>query len=257
MKVRAPLAWPVAAALVCAACSGDDDAASGTAAASTAAVAQTTSPTSDTSTGSAPTTIESTTTAAPTTEAPTTTATPTTRAPTTTAPLEPTYTGIVWESAVDPARVNASGPAPTFEADGVTTTIQLLLWVPAFAPTELGRSCRERAQSQQDFEGGQLADRCLTVQGSFDVAPDVPTDENSPDASLAAGSLITLEGRQIDSVFASSAFPGTVDNGFVEQFPGGVPGSTLKFRTGSNLVGHTTHTYEVPPTEAFMPVFFE
>jgi hypothetical protein len=61
----------------------------------------------------------------------------------------------------------------------------------------------------------------------------------------------------VDSIFGESAFPGTVENRLVITFEFGVPGSTLKFQTGSNEVGWTTHTYEVPPEEFFQPVYFD
>ena len=64
----------------------------------------------------------------------------------------------------------------------------------------------------------------------------------------------TPDGHQISSIWTTSGFPGTVDNGLDVFFPGGVPGSTLKFESGSNLVGWTTHTYEVQAAETMLPL---
>lgn len=195
------------------------------------------------------------------TEAPAITAAPTTEAsattsPPTTAPAPEPSEGLVWASAAGDDRINTDTPQPTFEADGVTSRIESVLWVESGGTSDVQRACREEADLEQEFGGGELATECLIAQWTFDVSADFRTDEFSVDGGLSARSLVTPEGKQIDSFVAASGFPGTVDNRLVVTFAGGVPGSTLRFDTGSNLVGFTTHVYEVPPAEEFLPVFF-
>lgn len=197
----------------------------------------------------APTT-EPSTTAEPTTttEAPTTTAAPTT---TTTPPA--TGQGIVWRSDIDSARVNNTDPAPTFEADGITATIDMVLAVEPDAPTDSGSDCRAALDYQPIQDGPE---QCLYVQWRFDVAADLQVDEYSEEGLLSGGALITPGGKQLNSGSGASGFPGTKDNVFAYTFAYGSPGSTLKFTTGNNTMVYTTHTYVVPPAESFQPVTF-
>jgi hypothetical protein len=190
------------------------------------------------------------------TEAPATTAAPTTAAltttsPPTTAPAAKPSEGLIWASAASDERINTDMPQPMYEADAIMSRIESLLWVQSGGANDVERACREEAEFEQNFAGGELATECLIVQWVFDVASGFQVDEFSVEGGLNARALVTPEGKQIDSFFAGSGFPGTVDNRLVVSFAGGVPGSILRFDTGSNFVGFTTHVYEVPPAEEF------
>jgi hypothetical protein len=191
--------------------------------------------------------------AAPPTTVPPTTVPPTSAAPTTAPAAEPIegVTGLVWASAVSDDRINTDTPQPTYEADGITSRIESVFWVESGRTNDLQQECREDANSEQELAGGELATECLTVQWAFDVPADFPTEDFSGVGGLV---LVTPEGKQIDSIFGANGSPGTVDNRLVVTFPGGVPGSTLRFDTGSNLNGWDTHVYEVPSAELFRPL---
>ncbi len=182
----------------------------------------------------------------------------TTSAPTTAPAPEPTagVTGLVWASAVSDDRINTDTPQPTFEANGITSRVESMFWVESGGRDGLQSECDEAADFEQEFVGGELATECLMVQWAFDVSPDFRTDENSEQSGRLRGpSLLTPEGRQLDEPLGEQGSPGTAENRLRVRFVGGVSGSTLRFETGSNLVGWTTHVYEVPPAEEFLPVF--
>jgi hypothetical protein len=185
-----------------------------------------------------------------------TTAAPTTTSPPTTAPASEPSEGLVWASAASDDRINTDTPQPTFEADGITSQIESVLSVKSGGANDVQQACREEADLEQEFTGGELATECLIVQWAFDISADFRTDEFSVDGGLSARVLVNPQGNQINSFFAASGLPGTVNNRLVVTFAGGVPGSTLRFDTGSNFVGFTTHVYEVPPGEEFLPVLF-
>jgi hypothetical protein len=185
------------------------------------------------------TSTANTTTTEPTTSSPATTTT------TTAAPGE-TGRGLVWESVVDPGRVNTSELRPTFEADGVTSLIDMVVVVPSGSTTELQRWCAHAVIDEQEFDGGEMAQQCVLLQLRFDVAPEFRVDENSPDATVGSASLVSVDGRQVDSISVDRAFGGSVGNRHVVMLPFGGEGATIRWISGSNLVGFTTHTYVVP-----------
>lgn len=251
MKRTIPLL--AAVALTVAACSSSDEAATDDAA--TEEPAESTSPTDDPDTTDATSTTEAsettepvatTTEAPPTTDASTTTTEPpatttsTTTAPTTTTLPVSSGRGLVWASAVDDSRINSTD-LPTFSADGIDSSLDIVAVFDASAPTDQGRDCQEEI----DFQGSD-ADSCLYVQVRFDVSDDFRTDGNSAEGSAIIDAVVSADGQQQDGGFISSGFPGTVGNLLSEFFPGAAEGSTVRFSTGSNLVGYTIHTYEVP-----------
>lgn len=236
------LAGVIAVAVITmAACSGDDDAEEATA--STDADAATTA--AATTAGPATTaTPATTTTAAATTTSTTTTTTP----PTTTAP-EPGNVGVVWHSVVNLERVNQPADTqPTFTADGVTSRIDMFLMMDADTDGDAGDACRDAIDRTPAGDDEQ----CLLVQWSFDVAADFPGEE----ALLSARQLLNPDGRQIDSAVAAVGVPGANGVGLTELYAGGEAGSTLRFDTGGNEVGFTTHVVDVPPRDAFQPIGF-
>ena len=243
------------------ACSSDSESASTTAAAETteateATVAETDAPTTEATTAEtdppetdAPTT-EAETTDAPTTEAPTTTE----EATTTTAAVD-FGVGLVWESAVDPSRVNAPTESrPFYEADGIATQIDIV------APTtaDANSDCADAARDLARYEGGEVATQCLLIQWRFDVSADLDT-EYSGSAQFSTEDIVTAEGVQIPGSGSAflDAFPGTVDNVLGVFFPHGGPGSTVRWRTMDGAGRSTTHTYIVPPLADLPPLTFD
>jgi hypothetical protein len=228
---------PLIAAVLCllAACSGSDASPALTTVAVTTTAAPTTTESVTTTTAATTTTTTEQTTTTTTIESTTTTATP-----------QAKVQAIVWESAVDPARVNRTDPMPTFEADGATARLQLLLYGP-------GNVLDCDAITASTVPGAVLTDGCLVVQLALDVAADFRVTDNAPEASISLDALITPDGVQVSSIFVESGYPGTVGTVLTIAVLGGTPGSTLKIQTGSNEVGYTTHTFVVPPLEEFLP----
>jgi hypothetical protein len=242
--------------IVAAACGDDDDAAETTLPVVTAIPPtespRTVAPTTVAPTTEAPGTTESPpTTAAPSTEEPTTTEAPTTiAAPTTTEAPASGNVGVVWASQVDPARVNAQGQ-PVFEALGVTARVEQVLYVSAEGTAESSQACRDEIQYSETAPPG--TDHCMIVQWSFDVSAEL-TDE----ASLTAGSMLTPDGLQIDSYASESGLPGAKNRVVVAAYPGGTPGSTVRFdlSTGEPNYESETQTFQIPPKRQMQPIDF-
>jgi hypothetical protein len=112
-------------------------------------------------------TTEETTTSIATTDVPTTTvsvttttdATTTTVVATTTTEPDPQPTegvrGIVWASAVSDDRINADPPAPTFEVDGIVSTIESVLHVQAGNGNDLNGSAKIKPSSARSLTEAQ------------------------------------------------------------------------------------------------------
>jgi hypothetical protein len=151
----------------------------------------------------------------------------------------PDYEGIIY----------ASGTEPTYTADGITSRVAAVIVVDLSDP-EINGAVADCA-FQVDYaaeQGRPRATRCLVVQWSFDVAADFRVDEFSPEGGLSPGPFVGADGIQHDQAIVNTGLPGTVDNLISAAYPltaGGTAG-TLRFDTGSNLVGYTTHTFDVP-----------
>jgi hypothetical protein len=165
--------------------------------------------------------------------------TTTTERPTTTTVPVPDYQGLVF----------GPGTEPTFTAEGITARITRLFVVDVTDP-EIGGLVDDCAwYIGYDVEqGGPPANSCLAVEWSFDVASDFRVDANSPDGSLTPGAFVAADGIQHDAGVITSGLPGTVNNriNYVYPLTAGDTAATLHFDTGSNLVGWTTHTFQVP-----------
>jgi hypothetical protein len=179
-----------------------------------------------------------------------------TEVPVSTVPGVDGLRGLVWESAVDPGRVNTDSEQPVFEANGITARIQMILEVDAEATNNTSRDCAREISLTTGGGGAARPTQCLYVQWAFDVPIDFPTSEFSDEGALIPDSVVNPDGIQVNAFGATYAFPGTRDNIANGFFVGGLPGSTLRFDTGSNDVGFTTHVYQVPPGDAFLPVNF-
>ena len=136
------------------------------------------------------------------------------------------------------------GQMPTFAADGVTARINLITYFDTTAPeAELVDECR----FEIEFERAATT-QCLYVQWEFDVAADFPVDEYSPDGGLSSDDYIGPDGIAHSSAFAASGYPGTVKNHLGIVYAVTAPGGSVRFQTGSNLVGWTVHEFPIPDT---------
>ena len=143
--------------------------------------------------------------------------------------------GLVWESAVDPDRVNTDVPRPSWEADGVTAELDMVIVAPGSDPACVAVNARE----------GTSAPVCLIVQVRVDVG-EVDVDDDHPQATAAIDAVITYDRDQLDSAVVVTGYPGTRDRTITDAFPGAASGSTVKIRTGTEASGWTVHDYVVP-----------
>lgn len=184
-------------------------------------------------------------------DAPTTTPVAPTTLPTTTEAASTTtvkpslVSAVVWQSAVDASRVNQPDPIPTQSVNGVTVRLQLAMYGPLKGAGKFSSDCAEEYEAE-------LSTDCLLVQLSMDVASDFRVDGNSPEASMGVDAAITPEGKQIESIWVATGYPGTRDVGLVVMMPGATPGSMVKVSVGSNLVGYEILTFVLP--SQFLPV---
>ena len=158
--------------------------------------------------------------------------------------------GMVWASQVDPGRINQPVDSqPTFDGgDGITVRIENLLYVDTTLPGDLADECADEIR----LFGTASDTRCLYVQWSFDV----PADYEGDAAGLTPGPLLTPAGRQIDRAFVTEGVPGAKNVVMSTYYPGGEPGSTLRWEIGSNEREWKDLQYEVPDVSSFMPINF-
>lgn len=175
------------------------------------------------------------TTASPTSATPTTATVPASTA----APLPPR--AAVWESAVDPGRINISANHPIGAADGIASGIDMVAVTPADADTALGRACIAVAE-----DTGVDAAQCLVVQFRFDVAAGFATDASAPRAELTRIRAVGADGVAVTSGYGKWALAGTADNNLTILLPGLGEGATVYWSTGSTLVGYTEFSGVVP-----------
>lgn len=253
MKRLAGIAMAVA---LLGACGSDSDEAADT----TSAAAETTDATTGATTEAAETTEAATADTDPpeTTEAPATTDAPeTTDAPATTEE-ETTTTeeqtdgdvGVVWNSGVDPSRINTTEGQPVESALGITSSIDMLILL-----TTENDLCDEVIEAD---ESPEKATQCLLVQFRFDVGPDIGT-QYTDTAALTAEDAVTAEGRQVKSGGFPylDAYADTVGNTVVAVYPFAGPGSTLRWTVNDGSYDTETFVYTAPPAEAFLPLTFE
>lgn len=159
--------------------------------------------------------------------------------------------GLVWASQVDPARVNQKhGSQPEFDGgDGIKVRIENVIYVDKSLPGQLSEQCLDQLQLQ----GAADETHCLTVQWSFDV----PSDYRADDAGLTPGPLLTPNGRQIEQGLMNTGVPGAKNVVMVASYPGGVPGSTLRFNVGSNERRWKTLKFKVPGAKRFIALTFD
>lgn len=161
------------------------------------------------------------------------------------------HVGMVWASQVDPARVNQpSGSQPMFDGgDGIAVRIENVILVDSTLTGDLADNCSHEIS----LSGESSETQCLYVQWSFDV----PDDYGADHAGLAPGALLTPEGRQINNYTVNDGVPGAKNVYMYAFYPGGKPGSTLRWTVGSNEQEWTTLKFDIPGTESFVPINFD
>lgn len=196
------------------------------------------------------TTVRMATTTTTSTVAPSTTTTteprPTTTVPRTTTTAQPRYEGIVFK--------DTPGSEPAFAADGVTARVDAAIVVETGDPEpERGAgivdSCVQEVDTFLELNPAVTArpSSCLVIQWSFDVDPGFRVDQDSPEAGLSPGKYLGADGIEVDQAIIETGLPGSQQNIIFAAYPltAGL-GGTLRFMTGSNLVGYTTHSWQVP-----------
>ena len=131
-----------------------------------------------------------------------------------------------------------------FDADGINSRVDAIVLVDPTAAGDLSLGCKDEIDFRVEYMGEEPASQCIYVSWSFDVAAEFQDEEGS----LSPGSLLTPEGLQIDQATVTSGLPGAQNRTIEAFYAGGTPGSTLTFDTGSNAVGWTEHTVQVPTT---------
>lgn len=124
----------------------------------------------------------------------------------------------------------------------------MVLYVDASEDGDLADDC----VAEIEASGKPSDDHCLYVQWSMDVPRKYPAEE----AGLAPGPLLTPKGRQIDNFTIATGLPGAKNVHIAAHYPGGEPGSTLRWDVGSNERGYRTVKWTVPKRSEFLPLNF-
>jgi len=131
--------------------------------------------------------------------------------------------------------MNITANHPVGEADGITSSIDMLAVTPADPATAIGRACVATA-AEMDV----TARECLVVQLRFSVAADAPRGE------LIRIRAATADHREVAALYGKWANPGTTDTGFTVLLPNAAEYATVYWSTGSALTGYTEFSGEVP-----------
>lgn len=159
--------------------------------------------------------------------------------------------GLVWVSAVDPARVNQpASTQPKFDGGhGIATSIDMILYIDPAGDGDLSQGCADEIESSDTPK----ATHCVMVQ----FAMDVPSKYRADAANISPGPMLTPKGKQINKYTTTDGVPGAKHVVITEYYAGGEPGSTVRWDVGSNERGYKTLKYGIPKIDAFQPINFE
>ena len=226
-----------------AACSSDGDEASSQS-------ASTTDSTTDVEGASGePTTTEP-------TETPPSTDAPTTDPPANTEPATEVgeeYLGIVWESAVDPERVNTTEPRPELVEGPLSARIDAFVITPG--PDE-SPFCANAVENAADPVGNPLdlpeVTSCLILEWQIDVG-----EEAANNAGMDPRDAVTADGLAVPPLARADTFapPGGSDSNSV-VFPNLGPGSRISLGYEVNLAdgGTVFERWEVVVPDTLQPI---
>jgi hypothetical protein len=148
--------------------------------------------------------------------------------------------GLVWEGEA----VNTDLPQPVYEADGVTSRIAAVYLAYPGPENDVTYDCADWIEFVAEVDGTRPETQCVYVVWSFDVSADAPGE-----VQFIPGKMTTSAGEYIDPNGNADIYPGTpgtVDNTFGAYYVGGETGADVRWKTGSDEVGFTTHRYTIP-----------
>jgi hypothetical protein len=185
-------------------------------------------------------------------EEPTTTQVPTPTTPPTVP--EPEYLGIVWDSAADPERVNASETRPEVVNGPLSARVDMFVTTPG--PDE-SQFCAEAVDEGATGPGGEARElpeisSCLIVEWEFDVG-----EEAANNAVMDAREAVDADGEQVEPLVYDfpTAPPGGSASGSV-VYPNLGPGSRVSLGYQVDLAdgGVIFERWEVVVPDAFQPI---
>ena len=138
----------------------------------------------------------------PPTDLPTTTDMPSTE---TSAPPDAAESlAVVWQSEVDPGRVNATENRPTLEDGPLNAHVDVIAVTPGPDSSNL---CNQNVDDS--FESPAVVDSCLFIQWRLAVS-----DQATDTTQMYGIEAVTADGRQYEPLYTDfiEARPGTVDN---------------------------------------------
>ena len=164
----------------------------------------------------------------------------------------PEYLGIVWESAVDPERVNAAEGRPELVDGPLSARVDTFVSTPG--PDE-SPFCAEAVENATGPDGQPLdlpeVSSCLIVEWQFDVG------EEANNAGMDARDAVTADGVSVPPLTLDfpSASPGGSNSGSV-IYPNLGPGSQIFLGYEVNLAegGNIFERWEVVVPDAFQPI---
>ncbi len=176
----------------------------------------------------------------------------TTDAPTgTEAPTPPEVTdetvAVVWQSDVDPDRVNASVDRPVLEEGPLNARVDLIA---VTAGPESSDFCA--ISVDEAFEPPEIVDSCLFIQWRLDVS-----DQATDTIQMYAIEAVSADGRQYEPLYTDflDARPGTVDNVALAVYPNLGVGSRVFVTYSAEIDGEFTFgDWEVVVPDALQPV---
>ena len=162
------------------------------------------------------------------------------------------YLGIVWESAVDPERVNAAEGRPELVDGPLSARVDTFVSTPG--PDE-SPFCAEAVENATGPDGQPLdlpeVSSCLIVEWQFDVG------EEANNAGMDARDAVTADGVSVSPLTLDfpSASPGGSNSGSV-IYPNLGPGSQVFLGYEVNLAegGNIFERWEVVVPDAFQPI---
>lgn len=245
---RSAVASVMVAGLALAACGDSDSGGSGDEAATSATEGQSEATITESSSATPPTVP------APTTS--TTVAPATTAAPTTVPEPDDEWLGLVWESRVDPERVNAADvPRPSWQEAGVLWEVDMIAEVPGSYDLCAEEMDRERADVTPVVAATET---CLLVQLRWD-APGSPLEVGY--AAVTLDSVIRPDSQSVDFYAYENGHLGTVDNGLVTLVPftpaGSILGFSFAYRNEStDAFEYSDVRWQTPTPDQLRPMTF-
>lgn len=157
----------------------------------------------------------------------------------------------MWESAVDPARVNITEGQPTFTVGAVSGRVQSYIAVDTTsAQGDIGTECADTISlGEANNAAGTATGRCVFVQIAFDVADEMPDDGQ---ASITPAAYVGPDSIQVEAVRSTGGFAygGTANNTMLFEFANTDPGGVLRL----DVDGGEVATIKLDIPAEFLPL---